>query len=659
MKNLLTPSRTLAAVLLVGGWTCAQGQSLGTPVADVLLGRPLDMSLPARFASTDSADECVHADVFYGESRLKAADVRTSITGPADRRHIRVEAALPINEPVVTVSVRAGCRNTVTRNYTLLPEYPSERLLAALDARAAVAAAAPAAPLKLAQATAPAGPGPRKSAAARQVVARAAADAAPPPKARSTRAARKTVVAAGPRLKLEPIEMPEQQALLRVSNSLAEPNGDASRRATAALLWQAINADPQEVMRTTVMLQKLERDLVQLRQGAERTRAEMAALRARVDQAQPWYLSPGFVQALLLLVLAGGVGAAVLWYRTRRAGMVPGVWYMAPDEAPLAPVAVQEPAGAREAVEHAEPEPVPAAQPLPPVQPLAPARPVLAEAAAPATAGPIDFDLEAAPEAPQAAADAMLRVETLAATLEEMDFLASLGLLSDAMDIVKAYLQDSARPAPLGYLALMQLCEKAEDPAAVAAVRRRYAQAFGVEAPRLAQITAEGGLDVMPELSARVTRAWGRPEALAVLEEALFSVPTPGAPMTLQAGRDLLSLHDLAMAQAAEHAGVPGGGELADAHALAPWAQGEGDHAPPAAAELAGAEVGSHFGLDLDLGAAVPEPLPESPKSELELVPMLGKIQADSAREAARRAQEEEDAFSAAVASERMPVSRY
>jgi hypothetical protein len=75
--------------------------------------------------------------------------------------------------------------------------------------------------------------------------------------------------------------------------------------------------------------------------------------------------------------------------------------------------------------------------------------------------------------------------------------------------------------------------------------------------------------------------------------------------------------------------------------------------------ELASADGGSHFGLDLDLGAAVPEPLPERPKTELELVPMPEKIQADSAREAARRAQEEEDAFSAAVASERIPVSRY
>jgi pilus assembly protein FimV len=601
MQNLLTFPRTLAAVLLIGVSACARGQALGTPVADALLGRPLDMSLPARFASADSSDECVRADVFYGESRLKPADVRTTVSGPADQRRIRVEADRPIDEPFVTVSVRAGCRNTVTRNYTLLPQFPSEQLLAAVDARAALATATPVAPLKLAKATAQA------------------------PRVRAVPAARKTVVAAGPRLKVEPLELPERDALLHVSNSLAQPEGDASRRAAAALLWQAINADPQEVMRTTVMLQKMEQDLAQLRQGTNQARADIAGLRARLD-AQPGVTTPTLVQALLLLLAAAGAGAAVLWVRTRHLAAAPGAWYLPPGTEAAEPECVAEIETAETAV--ARPEPA--------------VTEVVERSDAPtASAVPPDTD-------------ATLRVETLASTFEEVDFLSSMGLPSDAMEILKAYLQDSAKPSPLAYLALMHLCERAEDPAAVAAVRRRYAQTYGVEAPRLAQIAAERGLETLPDLAARVTRAWDGPDRLATLEAALFSVPTPAAPMTLQAIRELLSLHELARAEAGEATGGQG------AHPLAPWARAEGAHdAQPAAHQLAEADGGTDFALDLDLGAAPPEPLPEPQAPEVQLGPMLEKLQAESARDLARWQQEQEDAFSAAVASERIPVSRY
>lgn len=615
------------AAWLLGSGALAQGQMLGTPVADLLMGRPLEMTLPARFATADTGDECVQADVFYGETRVKAGNVRATITGPAEQRRIRVESAAPIDEPIVTVSVRAGCRNVVTRNYTLLPDYPSERMIAAADARAAMANAVPAIPLKMAVAPAPA-TSPRKTAARPLVLARQA-----PP-------ARKEAVR-GPRLRLEPMEMPEPQALLRVSNVLAEPAGDASRRAAAALLWQAINADPQEVLRTSVMIQKLEQELAQMRLTSSQTRAEMAQLRQRLDQPQPWHPSALLVQLLSLLVLACAGAAGVFWYRTRHLADRRGVWYMPP---------VQMPPRQEETVT------VPT-RPAPLVVP-----PVAA--ATGEDAHVIDFEVPAmAPVAgkPAPRTDGVLKVETLAATLEEVDFLRSLGLHSDAMDILKSYLQDSTAPAPLAWLELMHLCEEAEDPAAVATVRRRYAQAFGVEAPRLAQITAEGGLDGMADLGARITRAWNTGKALQVIEEVLFLVPTPAAPMTLQAGRDLLGLHALALVRAAE--GSTPGAEAP----LAPWAHAEDLQAAQGAAQQAAeADGGRHFALDVDLTsparleveARVFQPAPVRGRVKDNVRERAAREQA-AREEAARRAREEEDAFSAAVASERFPVSRH
>jgi hypothetical protein len=666
MKNLLTRSRTLAVPFLLGCWVCAFGQSLGTPTAEVLLGRPLEISVPARFASADSGDECVHADVFYGETRVKANQVRATVMGPDQQRRIHIEADTPVDEPVVTVSLRVGCRNTVTRNYTLLPEYPSEKLLAALDARSAQAAlAATAVPLRLATATQAA---PRRP-AVRTAIARATETA--PQRARTARAFRSEVARVGPRLRLEPIEAPEAQTLLRVSSTLAEPNGNAARRATAALLWQAINADPQELVRTSVMLQKLEHDLAQLRQSTGQTRADMAALRQRLDQAQPWYLSPVLLQVLALLVLAAGAAAGVLWYRTRHPGTAPGRWYL-PQEAEAGDTAAEPVAHDAPAV----PQAVPTEQrPTAPVvaQPAVPAAPAMpavttrvpqTAAIAPRTTATMDFQVAAAARAaPRRAADSVLRVETLAATFEEVEFLSSLGLTSDAMDVLKGYLQDSAGPAPVAFFDLMRLCDQAEDPAALSMVRRRYAQAFGVEAPKLERVTAPIGLESMPDLSARITLSWATPGALDIIEQVLFSVPAPAAPLTLQAGRDLLCLHDLARALITETAAPPGAGDAG--HPLAPWAHAEDPLSASAAAQSAAEAHGGHlFALDVDLTAAAAAPVQEPPAREaapdLELAPALAEISAAAAREElARRAAQDEDAFSAAMASERIPVSRY
>ena len=662
MKKLLTPGRNLAVPLLLGFWGCVHAQSLGTASAEVLLGKPLEMTVPARFDAAERGDECVHADVFYGETRIRADQVRATVVGTDQQRRIRIESATPIDEPVVTVSVRAGCRNTITRNYTLLPEYPSETLLAALETRMRATAASATAPMRVAASpsTAPLRTSPRIAPArtTREVVAQARQAVAAPPA--TARAFRKDAPVRGARLKLEPLDAlePHAQTLLRASTALAEPDGDATRRATAALLWKALNADPAELLRTSQMLQKLEGDLAQLRQATGQTRAEMAALRQRLDQAQPWYASATLVQLLLVLVLAAAAAAGVLWYRTRHVAARAPAWFVPePGEAQPEAAAPQE---QREAVVEqvvpraplAVPQPAPAAR-VAPIVPVAVATPRMLES--------IDFEVPAsATHAP--VVDGALRVETLAATFEEVEFLSSLGLASDAMDVLRTYLQDSSGPAPLAFFELMRLCDQDDDAMAVASVRRRYLQAFGVEPPRLPEVTASLGLESLPELSARITRAWGTPRALQLIEESLFTVPAAGTPLTLQAGRDLVCLHELARALVQEAAPAFPGSE-ADAHPLAPWAAHADDPAAAHAAAQAVAEAqgGHHFALDVDLTVA-PEPLPETREGDRqrELAPLLAELKAAAARDDALRAQAEaEDAFSAAVASERVPVSRF
>jgi hypothetical protein len=657
MKKLLTSRRNLALTLLLGGWACTgAAQTLGSPAGGAWIGQPLELNIPARFASADGADECVQADVFYGDTRLGAATVRTTVTGVGEQKQVRVEASAPIDEPIVTVSLRAGCRNTVTRNYTLLPEMPSEPVLAALARPAAVTLGASAAPVPLRMAQATSRPASPRVARAQARATVAQAEAAPRMRVAKAKAPRReaAVAMAGAHLRLDPMEI-DARTLLRVSAKLSDTMGDPARRATAALLWQAVNADPQEVLRTSAMLQKLEMDLAQLRQSALRTQSDMASLRGRLDEAQPWYLSPVLAQVLGLLVLATAAAAGVLWYRTRRSFAFSDPWYGVdarrdPQDSSLGAVpeaVVPQPVAA-------EPQPAPVV--IPPraeKQVTRRAVPVAATAApAPVVPNLIEFELPQQP--PRRATSGVLRVETLAATFDEVEFLASMGLQSDAMDVLKSYLQDSSNPAPLAFFELMRLCDEGEDATALPMVRRRYVQAFGMEAPRLEQVTAPVGLESRRDLCTRITKAWGRQEALDIIEEALFTVPKPGASLTLHAARDLLCLYDLGMALMTESAGSTGSGLEADAHPVAPWADAQ--DAQQAANSAAEAQGGYAFALDVDLNAA-PEALPDSVPPP-EVAPLLANLQA-AAREQARKAQEDEDAFSAAVASDRLPMSRH
>ncbi|MDB5899515.1 MAG: Fe-S oxidoreductase [Ramlibacter sp.] len=680
MKKLLTIGSTLAVPALLGCWACAFAQSLGTPAATAWIGRPLEMTVPARFASGEARDDCVHADVFYGENRLRRDQVRTSVIGGEDARRVRIEVAATIDEPIVTVSVRAGCSNTITRNYTLLPEMPSEQMLAGIVRPAAQATpAAHAAANALGAAATPAplrmsGLGSARAPAVRPALAMRDDRM---PRARMTRSLRATDSIGSPRLKLEPFE-PDRQTLLRVSATLSDPMGDVGRRATAALLWQAINADPTELLRTTAMIQKLEGDLASLRQSASQTRAEMAALRRRVEDIGPWYASAAALQVLALLVLVAAAAAGTVWYRTRRAGRSMDPWYSpSPDsvlDSQLDPTldARDEPARTAAAPEPSRPQPqphrVPASQPRPaplvvepsivfefpraPAEISAPVVPrvVSAPAAVPAQRGPIAFEVPLQADKPRRSTPrGVLRVETLAATFEEVEFLSSLGVPADAMDVLKSYLEATANPAPLAFFELMRLSESEGDQAAIAAVRRRYTQVYGLEPPTVEQLTAPLSLDSLPDLSARITAAWGRRVALDIIEQALFSVPAPGAALTLQAGRDLICLYDVAMTLVAEGAGgaaVPNGEP--EPHPLAPWANADDPGGALMAIEAAGeARADAHFGLDFDLDTPA-EPESDNPFAHLQLEPLPDVLPATASRE--------DDAFSAAMASER---SRY
>ncbi|MCG2592762.1 hypothetical protein LZ009_08195 [Ramlibacter sp. XY19] len=638
--------KKLLALATLGIATCVSSQSLGDPRAEAWIGQALMVTVPAGL-ELGGKEDCVYADVFYGDNRVSAAQVRAALVGQGSARRVRIEADQPIDEPVVTVTVRAGCGNTLTRSYTLLPELPSATMLAA--AHPPPAPFQPGGRASLALATQMAGAPAARAVRAAQEVANPR-PAAPMVIKRRTREVQPALATRGPRLQVEAWE-PDAATLLRVSSTLLSPVRD-NERATAALMWQAINAGPEQILRTAATLQQLEGEMAQLRQVAGQTQSEMLALRRDLEQPAVFGVPARAMQMLALVLALAAATAAFLWYRAARGGS--GRWSGAPIDAMLDGLGQ----GQQPAANHAAFAPATVDQPVLPVPASGPAP----EQRAPASRAPAAAPAPAVQRPPlpvRSPSATMLRVETLSATFEEVDFLASLGLWNDAMDILKTYLEDSAAPAPIAYYELMRLCVNLDDAASLVQVRKRYAQVFGVESPKFEQINTPLGLENYPDLVKRICGAWGTPEALDFIELSLFTVAPAGKAYSLQAGRDLLFLHDLAMAQARESG--TGAGAEDDLHAIAPWARSEDPEQVRLGAEEAGEAAGGHrFGLDLDLSAEAP---PEAQRAPSELAPLELTLEPPDAPAsrldpfhtgAAALPGDDDDPFSAAVASERI-----
>ena len=111
-------------VVATGVWALSLGGSRGA----VVLGAPLDLSFDVEpDPGTDIASACVTARIMAGETAI--GDGRVRVTPLPDMRGrppaVRVQAAIAVDEPVVTVTLSAGCTGKVTRTYTFLTELPN------------------------------------------------------------------------------------------------------------------------------------------------------------------------------------------------------------------------------------------------------------------------------------------------------------------------------------------------------------------------------------------------------------------------------------------------------------------------------------------------------------------------------------------------------
>ncbi len=102
--------------------------TLGRVRGAALVGRPLDLTIAAQLAPDEASGTlCVEADVFHADTRQDGSRVRVVVEpGPGQTANIRVISSVPVDEPMVTVYLKAGCEQKITRRYVLLADIASE-----------------------------------------------------------------------------------------------------------------------------------------------------------------------------------------------------------------------------------------------------------------------------------------------------------------------------------------------------------------------------------------------------------------------------------------------------------------------------------------------------------------------------------------------------
>ncbi|MGE0332494.1 MAG: hypothetical protein AB7P37_17590 [Ramlibacter sp.] len=563
--------------------------TLGRTRGAALIGRPLDLSVQVRLeAAEEASSSCFEADVFHGDNRVDASRVAVQFQPAAGAldASVRIRSSAVVDEPVVTVYLRAGCAQKVTRRYVLLADYPTDTGAATQPVQVVppVVAAAPGAspvpaPAPVAVAPVPAASAASATSAAGASAGAAAAPARPRP-ARPAAPAAQPVPKAAPaqrpaavvrrpapaapaarsRLKLDPLDLLiERDPTLRSSTEmLTAPTDNPQARAQAAALWRAINAQPQDILRDTQRMQALEADVKGLREQTARNQASLNDLRAQLQQAQSERYANGLVYALLVLLTLALAGAGYLWQRSRNAAFSRQDWWrqgetaggdpeqVGPDSLmpSLAPHKAGPPSRSQGAtsvvdvdldVDESMFATLKTARPVvPPPEP------------APAVARAVDHgDFVASIPGSARAVNA----EELFDIQQQADFFISLGQHEQAIEVLKNHISDNVETSALAYLDLLKIYHALNRREEYDQLREDFNKVFNAQVPVFdAYSDKSSGLEAYHNALARIEALWPSPKVLEIIEESIFRKPGSGdgEAFGLEAYRELLLLYAMA-----------------------------------------------------------------------------------------------------------------
>jgi hypothetical protein len=632
--------RLAASLLIVGFALDSYALTIGRPQGAVWIGKPMDVVIPLSLDGADAGGSlCLQADVLQGDSPMPDRRVTVSFEQGAGGARMRVRSSVPIEEPVVTLNVRAGCDLKSTRNYVLLADVQVDAALPAVAAPSMrqfpeaaplprpVARAAPrstagdggvsgqegASPPPAPRRSNP--PPPRPPAAAEDVpprprrspaaeagaAARRTAAAVPAPATRVTppsspsaasEAAPREAGAGRPRLQVEALEpAPARAGNLRATPELTLPDApDPVRRAAAAALWNALDPAAEEAQREAKRAKETDAALAALREQAAQNQRTLLEMRSELAQARESRYANPLVYALAALLLLALIGMFMLWRLARRAS-APAWWGEAlPGEGD--PRRPRPHGGLLDDEMDLDSQPPRSRRSVGPrtfaPTPFAPLEPA-------------DDDLVTGPHAPlphpaqlaEGTPARLVNTEELFDVQQQSDFFLSLGQHDQAIAVLREHIAANPGTSALAYLDLLRIFHSLEREDDYTRLAEDFERVFNADVPSFAHFTDTGkGLEHYRGALARIEALWPAPGTLALIEELVFRKPghSDDGAFDLAAYQELLLLYSVAK-EVIDPASAPPAAY--EPHAFADTLVGEGPPTvtAPADTELAPAAI--------------------------------------------------------------------
>lgn len=552
-----------------------------------MIGRPLDVRVQVLLApGEDLSNLCIETDVFYGDSQISPGAVRTSPqrSAPDVEPSVRVQASIPVNEPFVTLYVRAGCGTQFTRRFVLLADLINEPITAAAQPSTEPVAPATVAVEPRALPRVPAGSGSAGVSSSPSTSSSGSASTAPgaaqPATAAPARAAApvtrprpvvrpptpKPAVVTAPRLQLDPIDLSsgiERDPALKLSPQLlSEPTSSEETRTAAAQLWRSVNATPEEVLKEAQKLASLESEVAQLRQEQARAQAAVADLNARLEQSQAQRFQNWLVYLLGACLLLALLAVLLVW-RRRQEVVVQGseasrAWWAPEDEEKTLLVPLEADGKSTRASSGLTPLTTRSGTPdldleldndsgfdaFDDVEPTnAPAPAAVAAAAPLAARDRREFSTSAIGVSRSVATEELFDVQ------QQADFFVSLGEDEQAIQVLKDHLLESHEPSALTYLDLFHIYHRLGRRQDYETLRDEFNHVFNAGAPPFDSYSQRGqGLESYETAFSRIQALWPQPRVLDLIEQSIFrdASDANSEVFDLEAYRELLMLHAIA-----------------------------------------------------------------------------------------------------------------
>lgn len=569
----------LAGLMLWMASGTSFGMGLGRPVSRAILGDTLSVSVPVRLEpGEDLSPECIKADVYFGDDKLPAAAIHAqlkSTPAPVGRTPdtvIQIRTTTLINEPVVTVYVVAGCQTRLTRKLVTLVDPPdlNEPVVPSSQAHS---------PAKddtgvhvvhdpVSNASKLGAKVPSLSLSGRKTTKQSAAPKRSKDQAKALSGA---PVVQRARLVVDPVatDAVVNPALQMTSGMTVPALEDAAsspelmqRRRSAAAIWHAMNASPEELARDRERLEQVESKLDALSRDSAKASEVVTGLQSRLSQQSN---DGGLVYVLttLIVVLVG----FMVWreWTLRKAMSEQAVWLtsQAPDDTTPPVSELGEPAASLSEIHDvvAEVDAELEAQAMP------------IATAYPDTATEARFDVLAQfaeqppPKSPpaQIARQDHLRdvsVDELIDLEQQAEFFLVLGQDESAIDVLEGYIRGTTSASPMPFLKLLEIYRRLGMRTDYERTRMNFNLRFNAHAPLWdADLTHGHELKDYPGVIERLQALWTDPDrALEVLERSLMRQDAESYTFDLPAYRELLFLYavlrDLSERPATGHAAL-------------------------------------------------------------------------------------------------------